>query len=44
MLVLQHGFHESGEDFNAVAAIVLLKDDDYLEYKNHASKRELLCE
>ena len=43
MLVLQHGFYESGEDFDAVAAIVLLKGDSYVENKNSISDRELLC-
>ena len=43
MLVLQHGFREAGEDFNTVAAIVLMKNDSYLQYKNSKSDRELLC-
>ena len=42
MLVLQHGFRECGEDFNVVAAIVVMKRDDYLEYKNEQTARELL--
>jgi hypothetical protein len=43
MLVLQHGFREAGEDLNMVAAILVLKDDLYLKYKNSNSGRDLLC-
>lgn len=44
MLVLHHGYRDCGDDFNVVAAIVLLKDDKYLGIKNRYASRNLLCQ
>lgn len=42
-LVLQHEFRECGADLNVVAALVMLKNDDYLESKNQTTGCELFC-